>query len=93
MLVVTPQETLKTKLIHDRFQEKPQFKGLFDGVYKIVKAQGFSGIYRGVAPTILRQGSNQGIRFVVYEDVCKLLAVIICMFNFFKMNKIGSNKF
>ena len=77
MLVVTPQETLKTKLIHDRFQEKPQFKGLFDGVYKIVKSHGFSGIYRGVIPTILRQGSNQGIRFVVYEDACKWLAVII----------------
>jgi solute carrier family 25 citrate transporter 1 len=68
IFVVTPQETLKTKLIHDRFQPNPQYKGLFDGVQKIYAAQGFAGVYRGVVPTILRQGSNQGVRFLVYEE-------------------------
>lgn len=74
IIVVTPQETLKTKLIHDRFQEKPQYKGLFDGASKIIKAQGLAGIYRGCIPTVLRQGSNQGIRFVVFDDASKILA-------------------
>jgi len=35
-IVVTPQETLKTKLIHDMLSEKPQYRNLFHGVYKIV---------------------------------------------------------
>jgi len=68
VFVVTPQETLKTKLIHDRFQPNPQYKGLFDGVKKIYAAQGFPGVYRGLVPTVIRQGSNQGVRFLVYEE-------------------------
>mmetsp|Transcript_26946 Transcript_26946/g.23811 ORF Transcript_26946/g.23811 Transcript_26946/m.23811 type:complete len:292 (+) Transcript_26946:63-938(+) len=73
VLVVTPQETLKTKLIHDRFVEKPQYNGLFDGINKIYADKGFNGVYRGVIPTILRQGSNQGVRFLVYEEAKKAL--------------------
>lgn len=74
IFVVTPQETLKTKLIHDRFQPNPQYKGLFDGVNKIYAAQGFNGVYRGLVPTIIRQGSNQGVRFFVYEEVKRILS-------------------
>jgi solute carrier family 25 citrate transporter 1 len=74
IFVVTPQETLKTKLIHDRFQPNPQYKGLFDGIQKIYATQGFGGIYRGLTPTILRQGSNQGVRFFVYEECRTILS-------------------
>lgn len=74
IFVVTPQETLKTKLIHDRFQPNPQYKGLSDGISKIYGAQGFNGIYRGLIPTVLRQGSNQGVRFLVYEEAKKYIA-------------------
>ena len=70
VLVVTAQETLKTKLIHDRLKETPKYKGLVDGVTQIYAAEGFKGVYRGLVPTILRQGSNQGVRFLVYEE-CK----------------------
>lgn len=34
--VVTPQETLKTKLIHDKLSPNPQYKNLWQGVRKIV---------------------------------------------------------
>lgn len=71
VLVMTPAETLKVKLIHDRFQEKPKFKGLFHGISTIIKQNGFGGIYKGLVPTILKQGSNQGVRFLVYEDTKK----------------------
>lgn len=74
IFVVTPQETLKTKLIHDRFQPQPQYRGLFDGIAKIVAAQGFGGIYKGMIPTILRQGSNQGVRFLVYEEARTIIS-------------------
>jgi len=65
---VTPAETLKVKLIHDRFQPTPKYNGLFHGISTIIKQSGFGGIYKGLLPTILKQGSNQGVRFLVYED-------------------------
>ena len=36
-LVVTPQETLKTKLVHDKIQEKPKYRNVFHGISEIVK--------------------------------------------------------
>ena len=56
--VVTPAETLKVKLIHDILSEKPKYRGVFHGIYAISTEKGFSGIYKGLMPTILRQGSN-----------------------------------
>lgn len=61
-------ETIKTKLIHDRISGQNKYRGLFHGIAEIVKEKGFGGIYKGLGPTVLRQGSNQGIRFVVYDD-------------------------
>lgn len=52
--VVTPAETIKVKLIHDRLGEKPKFKGMFDGIKQIVGASGWSGIYKGLVPTIIK---------------------------------------
>ena len=63
------------KLIHDRLGEKPKFKGMVDGISQIVRASGWSGIYKGLVPTILKQGSNQGIRFLVFEDTKRLMNV------------------
>jgi len=36
-LVVTPAETLKVKLIHDKLSPQKKYRGLFHGVYTIVK--------------------------------------------------------
>lgn len=52
--VVTPQETLKTKLIHDKLSANPQYKNLFHGIYKIVQTQGVAGLYRGYLATLLK---------------------------------------
>ena len=68
ILVVTPQETLKTKLIHDKLSENPKYKSLFHGIYTIGSTQGIGGMYKGVLATFLKQSSNQGIRFVVFEE-------------------------
>mmetsp|Transcript_4911 Transcript_4911/g.7402 ORF Transcript_4911/g.7402 Transcript_4911/m.7402 type:complete len:313 (+) Transcript_4911:50-988(+) len=77
IFVVTPMETLKVKLIHDRFQPQPKYTGLFNGINAIYKAQGFQGVYSGPVPTILRQSSNQAIRFLVYGETKKFLEGVI----------------
>jgi solute carrier family 25 citrate transporter 1 len=58
LLVVTPQETLKTKLVHDKISEQPKYRGLFHGIYMIAKERGIGGIYRGPTATVLKQSSN-----------------------------------
>ena len=72
-LVVTPQETIKTKLVHDMMQEKPRYRNLFHGVGTIVRENGIGGIYKGYTATLIKQSSNQGVRFVVYTDSAKFL--------------------
>ena len=62
-------ETVKVKFIHDQNQKKPRFNGFFHGVRAIIKEQGLSGVYKGVTATIIKQGSNQAIRFYVIETL------------------------
>ncbi|KAF0763735.1 tricarboxylate transport protein, mitochondrial [Aphis craccivora] len=65
ILAVTPMETVKVKFINDQRLEKPRFKGFFHGTSIIIREQGISGVYQGLMPTILKQGTNQAIRFYV----------------------------
>uniref|UniRef100_A0A3B3TFT7 Citrate transport protein n=1 Tax=Paramormyrops kingsleyae TaxID=1676925 RepID=A0A3B3TFT7_9TELE len=44
---------------------KPKYRGFFQGVKEIIRSQGFRGTYQGLAATVLKQGSNQAIRFFV----------------------------
>ncbi|KAG0005884.1 hypothetical protein BGZ79_000578 [Entomortierella chlamydospora] len=73
ILVVTPSETIKTKLIHDGNSPNPQYRGLVHGVKSIVKAEGLGGIYRGVIPVMARQGANSAVRFGVYSSLNDLV--------------------
>lgn len=77
LCVVTPQETLKTKLIHDKLSETPKYKNVFHGVYTISKQSGIGGMYKGAAATFMKQSSNQGVRFVVYTDTASWLSSYI----------------
>ncbi len=72
-LVVTPMETFKVRLIHDKFMPTQQYRNLFHGIATIFKKEGFAGCYKGFLPTVLKQSSNQGIRFLVYEDSKKII--------------------
>ncbi|XP_012288153.1 tricarboxylate transport protein, mitochondrial [Orussus abietinus] len=67
ILAVTPMETIKVKFINDQRSANPRYKGFFHGVSLIVKESGIKGVYQGLAPTILKQGSNQAIRFFIME--------------------------
>ena len=35
--VVTPMETVKVKLIHDKFSDAPKYRNLFHGIYTIIQ--------------------------------------------------------
>ena len=72
--VVTPQETLKTKLIHDKLSPNPQYSNIFQGIYTISQQTGLKGLYAGVVPTVMKQSSNQAVRFVVFADTKNYLS-------------------
>lgn len=69
VFAVTPMETIKVKFINDQRSVNPKFKGFFHGVQLIIREQGFRGIYQGVTATVIKQGSNQAIRFFVMETL------------------------
>jgi len=70
ILAVTPMETVKVKFIADQRSANPQYKGFMHGVRHIVAAEGLAGTYKGLSATMMKQGSNQAIRFYVMET-CK----------------------
>ncbi|GAB7336594.1 hypothetical protein MBLNU13_g09852t4 [Cladosporium sp. NU13] len=74
VLVVTFGETLKTKMIENRTRPKhDQFRGVVDAMRQIVKTDGPTGLYRGVAPVTLKQSSNAMVRFTSYNTILNLL--------------------
>lgn len=74
ILVVTPSETIKTKLIHDQNRAIPQYKGLIHGIKTIVQVEGVRGIYRGLSAVIARQGANSAVRMSTYQLIRNRLA-------------------
>ncbi len=69
ILVVTPMETVKVKFINDQRSANPKYRGFFHGVREIIREQGLRGTYQGLTATIMKQGSNQAIRFYVMESL------------------------
>ena len=58
-LVVTPQDTIKTKLIELNTTVGRGMKHMY-------RHGGIKSFYQGVFPTIIKQSSNQGLRFWTY---------------------------
>ncbi|KAM4700527.1 tricarboxylate transport protein, mitochondrial-like [Discoglossus pictus] len=69
IMIVCPMETIKVKFIHDQNSSTPKYRGFFHGVREIIREQGLRGTYQGLTPTILKQGSNQAIRFFVMTSL------------------------
>lgn len=69
IFVTTPQETIKVRLINDSFRTEgpPKYHNFFHGVRTIVGESGFLGIYKGVAPTIVKVATAQATRFGVFQ--------------------------
>lgn len=65
VFAVTPMETIKTRVTDDVRRGTGNYKGSLDACIKILKSEGPGGLYRGVVPTIAKQGTNQMVRFPV----------------------------
>lgn len=74
VIAVTPTETIKTKMINDQNLAKPQYRGLVHGVSSIIRNEGLGGVYKGVVPTMMKQGTNQMVRFLIYGKIKKFLS-------------------
>jgi solute carrier family 25 citrate transporter 1 len=66
LVIVAPVETIKTKCIE---QNQPFVQGL----KHIIKTEGISGVYKGALPTALKQGSNQGLRFMWFNEYKRMV--------------------
>lgn len=64
VLVVTPGETLKTKIIDDQGRK---YKSAVHAVRSIVSTEGVQGLYREVLPVTLKQSANAMVRFTSYN--------------------------
>lgn len=74
LLITTPSENMKIKLIHDRFRAKPKFRNMFHGIYMVSKESGFKGLTSGAGITMLKESSNQAIRFPAFLGLQQLLS-------------------
>lgn len=74
VVVVTPAEVCKIRMqsqyhsMMDPTQRAhAKYKNVVQTAFLIVKEEGFSALYKGVVPTMLRQGCNQAVNFTVYN--------------------------
>jgi len=65
LFAVTPVETLKSRVIDDARRGTNNYTGSADAFVKILRSEGPMGLYRGVVPTIMKQGTNQAVRFPI----------------------------
>mmetsp|Transcript_36988 Transcript_36988/g.78893 ORF Transcript_36988/g.78893 Transcript_36988/m.78893 type:complete len:292 (+) Transcript_36988:90-965(+) len=66
LIIVAPVETVKTKCIE---LNKP----FVSGFKHILATDGVGGVYQGAAATALKQGSNQGLRFMWFNEYKRIV--------------------
>lgn len=76
VLVVTPAEVCKIRMqsqyhsMMDPAQmQHRKYKNVFQTAATIVREEGFGALYKGVVPTMLRQGCNQAVNFTAYNAI------------------------
>lgn len=63
--VLTPGETIKTRMIDDRAGPRV-YKSTGHAVRTILAAEGLAGLYRGVWPVAMKQSANAMVRFTTF---------------------------
>mmetsp|Transcript_27356 Transcript_27356/g.48427 ORF Transcript_27356/g.48427 Transcript_27356/m.48427 type:complete len:401 (-) Transcript_27356:107-1309(-) len=74
ILVVTPAEVCKIRmqsqhhsLVDATQRQHRKYRNVFQTAYTISKEEGIGALYKGVVPTMLRQGCNQAVNFTTYN--------------------------
>ena len=74
IMVVTPAEVCKIRMqsqFHSMMDpaqmQKRKYTNVFQTAYTITKEEGLGALYKGVVPTMLRQGCNQAVNFTAYN--------------------------
>ncbi|KAF2193956.1 mitochondrial carrier [Zopfia rhizophila CBS 207.26] len=74
--VVTPGETMKTKMIDDR--AGPQmYRSTSHAIKTILMTEGPFGFYRGLLPVTLKQSANAMVRFTSYNYLSGILTPLL----------------
>ncbi|MCJ1478187.1 hypothetical protein MMC13_006863 [Lambiella insularis] len=78
VMVVTPMEVIKIRLqaqYHSMADplDIPKYRNAAHAMYTVLREEGIGAIYRGVALTALRQGTNQAVNFTAYTEFKSLL--------------------
>lgn len=78
ILIVTPAEVCKIRMQSQRHSlldpaqaNNRKYGNVLQTAITIVREEGSSALYKGVIPTMLRQGCNQGVNFTVYNAMKK----------------------
>lgn len=66
LIIVAPVETVKTKCIELNMP-------FVNGFKHILATEGINGIYLGAAATAMKQGSNQGLRFMWFNEYKRIV--------------------
>eukprot|EP00591_Stephanopyxis_turris_P014679 CAMPEP_0195534476 /NCGR_PEP_ID=MMETSP0794_2-20130614/42462_1 /TAXON_ID=515487 /ORGANISM="Stephanopyxis turris, Strain CCMP 815" /LENGTH=294 /DNA_ID=CAMNT_0040667335 /DNA_START=76 /DNA_END=958 /DNA_ORIENTATION=- len=66
LIIVAPIETIKVKCIEANTP-------FISGLKHILKTEGLAGIYQGGFATALKQGSNQGLRFMWFNEYRRIV--------------------
>lgn len=73
VVAVTPFEAIKTALIDDKQSAKPKYQNngqsAIRNYARLIKDEGFLGLYRGVLPVSMRQAANQAVRLGCYNKI------------------------
>ncbi|KDQ55027.1 hypothetical protein JAAARDRAFT_37562 [Jaapia argillacea MUCL 33604] len=78
-LIVTPMEVVRIRLQAQHHSlsgplEVLRYRSAPHTAYTVVREEGLSALYRGVGLTALRQATNQGTSFTVYQGLKNLVA-------------------
>ncbi|KAF0323751.1 hypothetical protein GQ607_008960 [Colletotrichum asianum] len=71
--VVIPGENIKTKIVEDRAGAR-RFKSTSHAIRSIVAMEGLGGLFRGILPVTLKQGSNALVRFTSYNALLDVIS-------------------
>ncbi|KAJ3959506.1 hypothetical protein N0V92_003892 [Colletotrichum tropicale] len=74
--VVTPGENIKTKIVEDRAGAR-RFKSTSHAIRSIVAMEGLGGLFRGILPVTLKQGSNALVRFTSYNALLDVISPLM----------------